>query len=255
MASVQNASVITDFYSLRGVGADKQGEVEDYLAAIEDAAAEAIESVVSGGVSLRSVKIREPIAAWAAMQHLRVPVARERIAVMHSVMRNIIAGGISGTAARAVEPAAPGIHDADSVHDQHLKAMFAGYLPTVENFYNRGWSILRFSRKALLTSDAPVTLLPVEDADERTPLGVTSNGGVLVPLDRRVALVMGELGERDRQLRGTTQVARAVNQYSVSNARRWVFHHPEDAPLEGLILPEPEEPQIRYERWPDGQGS
>lgn len=126
--------------------------------------------------------------------------------------------------------------------------MVRSFRSAVETVLGRRWTVVRFQRKALITSDTPVTLLPIDGADIRTPLSLASNAGILVPLDRRVALLMVHGGGQGVTIAGTTQRSKALNQAIVFGARRCVFHHPDDDPLAGLVLPEPVEAQVMFER-------
>ena len=74
------------------------------------------------------------------------------------------------------------------------------------------------------------------------PYGSTKQ--ILIPLDRRAALVMDELGAPDSQRLGTTKLARQLNRWFVENARRYMFHHRDDDPLYGLELPAPRDQEM-----------
>lgn len=73
----------------------------------------------------------------------------------------------------------------------------------------------------------------------------------LVPLSRRLALTIQprrrlptDVGVvPDFPVPGSTKMARSINQETVRRARRYVYHHPDDSPLEGLFLPDPEPAQ------------
>jgi hypothetical protein len=60
-----------------------------------------------------------------------------------------------------------------------------------------------------------------------------------VPLDRRVALSMGDGSSGDAQCAGVTKTAIYLNDAMAKNARKYLFHHPEDDPFSGLELPGP----------------
>jgi hypothetical protein len=55
---------------------------------------------------------------------------------------------------------------------------------------------------------------------------------------------MTEIGGDDDTGPGTTKLAKDFNQLLARNARRAIFHHPDDQPLEGIELPEPREREI-----------
>lgn len=96
----------------------------------------------------------------------------------------------------------------------------------------------------LITTDTPVVLMKGPEGDPGLPIGTATAGGVLVPLDRRMALIMGEPHAEDLRLSGSTSIARALNQRLVWDARRAAFHHPDDNPLEGLELPQPRDREV-----------
>ena len=43
---------------------------------------------------------------------------------------------------------------------------------------------------------------------------------------------------------GVTKTAVDLNRATAGNARRYVFHHPDDDPLHGLVLPQPREREL-----------
>lgn len=72
-----------------------------------------------------------------------------------------------------------------------------------------------------------------------------------VPLSRKVGLSLGQLSDPDldtnlttQELPGNAKLAAMCNQYTVWNARRAVFHHPADRPLEGLDILGERRPEI-----------
>jgi hypothetical protein len=76
-------------------------------------------------------------------------------------------------------------------------------------------------------------------------VGIVTAGTVVLPLDRRVLLLMGNIGDDDAVWQGTTRLARDAIELVATNARRSVFHHPDDADiLNGVELPQPREYEI-----------
>lgn len=136
----------------------------------------------------------------------------------------------------------------------HLEAIDRRLPSLADAFSQRGWQVVRFSVDALVTTDTPVVLMRGPGDDPPMPVGTVTAGGILVPLDRRVALVMIERGDPDLELAGDAVLARALNQQVVAQARRAVFHHPEDDPVDGLELPQPSahEVDIRLPAEPEG---
>jgi hypothetical protein len=70
-------------------------------------------------------------------------------------------------------------------------------------------------------------------------IGVANAGEIHVPLDRRVALSIGDTNFGDGRAAGVTKTALYLNDATAKNSRRYLFHHPDDDPLRGLTLPEP----------------
>lgn len=132
----------------------------------------------------------------------------------------------------------------DAHPNAHIQTM-SDLLPgTTRLFYSRAWNLVQFERKALITTDTPVVLLSGPGQDPSMPIGLATAGGVLVPLDRRVALIMGEVGVDDELTHGSAVIAQSLNQRLAHEARRYVFHHPEDSPLQGIVLPEPRTQEV-----------
>jgi len=109
--------------------------------------------------------------------------------------------------------------------------------PVTGIFFNRGWTIIRFTRKMLATCDTPVMLVRHPSSDPNRGVGLATAGAILLPLDRRVALMMGSPESPDFQNPGTTALAWDINQRTANAARRAVYHHPDDDPLKGVELP------------------
>ena len=119
-------------------------------------------------------------------------------------------------------------------------------MPVTGIFFNRGWTIIRFTRKMLATCDTPVMLVRHPSSDPNRGVGLATAGAILLPLDSdsrnrptrsvpssRVALMMGSPESPDFQNPGTTALAWDNNQRTANAARRAVYHHPDDDPTEG----------------------
>ncbi len=113
-------------------------------------------------------------------------------------------------------------------------------LPVVaEMLYKRDWILTYYQRKRLATSDTPVVLLPLADHPEILGVGIENAGEIYVPLDRCVGLSMASQGTGDVRISGVAKTALHSNDAMAKNARKYLFHHPEDDPLRGLELPAP----------------
>lgn len=130
----------------------------------------------------------------------------------------------------------------DVDHHSHLELMLESLEGTTNLvFFRRPWVVTRWTRQALATSDTPVILGPsaVQGFYGGGPsIGTASE--LLLPLGRRALLMMGELGSNREDYLGvpTALIARRVNRYTLMNARREAFHHPDDDPFRGLELPD-----------------
>ncbi|WP_167406461.1 DUF4238 domain-containing protein [Amycolatopsis thailandensis] len=251
--SVTSATVETDFYLTHTADGDPSDAFEDQLSEVEAAAATAVRHLVDDKAPLTQ-EHREWIAAWAALQHLRTPGQRELLALT-TELTSEISGRTLGEELEQFP--GPGPHtyarhlsrqESERHRAPHLQSIIDNFHAGVDTLVSRTWTVVFFERRTLITSDSPVTLLPIPGTAVRTPLSLTSNSGILVPLDRRAALLMDEGKGRDRVIAGTTQVSRRLNQEIVNGARRCVFHHPDDDPLAGLVLPEPQEQRVMFER-------
>lgn len=85
-------------------------------------------------------------------------------------------------------------------------------------------------------------------------VGLATADLFVVPLSRRLGLTIQPRTRLERYPvdpasvpdfahDGTTAIARSLNQETVGRARRYVYHHPEDQPLTGLHIAEPDTPR------------
>jgi hypothetical protein len=105
--------------------------------------------------------------------------------------------------------------------------------------YFSAWELWRFPEDALLTTDAPVAPWSPPRADG-LPVGIADARHVYLPLDRRTVLVVTDRPEdrvADRTVDQTSRgLAARVNRAVASGAHRWLYHHPADQPLGGLLV-------------------
>lgn len=259
--SISNASVIRDFYNIN-IGTKAEPTLSDFwekrFSEVEGTAAKAFEAVVDDRIWPPRDEDRDAIALWAALQHLRSPAIRNQqqdhvaaiIRVQTAVagiayLKKVMTEGLQREVGEAelecewedlTKPGGPKIELGASAHIRILRDLIE---PTAQMFAGCGWSLYRFRRRALLTSDTPVTLLAHPDAHPMMGVGLGTAGAFLVPLSRRVGLYMGQPEMPDTHLQGTTVIARYFNSLTANNARRSVFHHPADNPLLDVVLHEP----------------
>lgn len=264
--SIGDATVEKDFYLVKTPDGSWSDEIEDQFSKIESLAAQSVREVVDDEAWPILVEARANIAAWAALQYLRTTTQR-RVShdIADSLFKLTVALGGKEQIRRAIEHSEARPATEDEVEQSwstltnfddyqvtpgnglHLHALGDLLKPTTAQFYDRSWQIVRFSRKSLITCDAPVVLVRDPLSDPSRGVGLGTAGGVLVPLDRRVGLLMGPIGAPDNERSGTTMWARDFNQRLAWNARRAIFHHPEDSPLDGIELPEPRDQEIEVQ--------
>lgn len=209
------------------------------------------------GLWLDNEADRAAVAMFVAFQYLRVPAQRQQSDEMATVLMQLqLAAGGRKAIREALE--ADGVPRTDEEIEEawrsmtefdewnvelppahHLQSSF-GMLEecTAVLRYGYHWSVARWDRRTLLTSDHPVVLVRGPDHQEWSGVGLKTAGSVLMPLDRHTAVVLtnrGDLGGRGHgdatdgaALRGTFAMARSINSAVAGQARRFVFHHPDD---------------------------
>ena len=281
---VKRSTVVRDFYLMETASGEWTDEFEDALGELENAGIQAIRAIVDDGQWPPAPKHRVALAMWAALQHVRVPAIRQQgdeiadfllkltIAVKGKPqIREVMEKRLGRPATEEeVEARWQQLTDFDSYSvkkhaNAHLRLIGELMPRAAAHFHSRAWGLCQFERRALVTSDCPVALVPSADARPDDGVGLATAAGFLLPLDRRAFLVIrGEEGE-DFRLRPHTSLARSFNQKIVLDARHSVFHHPEDNPLVGLVVPKAatREMDIRGdlqaflmpEGWPSRKGS
>lgn len=165
----------------------------------------------------------------------------------------------------ATQPDGPPITFSNGAHIQHMvktATELTSYLIT------RPWSLVRFDRRSLITSDAPVSLIRQPDSEAWEGVGFMTAWGISFPLTRKLGLLMSDpmamlqslesddpqvqkiraavlRGEVDRIEAGTTAMEKLFNEHSARAAREYVYHHPEDARFVPDELPKPNLINIR----------
>ena len=125
-------------------------------------------------------------------------------------------------------------------------------------FAARPWSLIRFERQRLLTCDTPVLLVPRSDKPAWEGVGLLTAWALAIPLSRDTALVMTDpsrlaehvtrefvaSGALDRVEAPSAVWARSLRALTVRNARRFIYHHPDDVHLVPEDLHEPASMEI-----------
>jgi hypothetical protein len=269
--SIGDASVQTDYYTVIDQKGQQSDAAEQALSLVEAPAATAWREVAAGVWPLPDGH-RESVAAWLALQLLRGSSVRNSMSELasHALLLEVILGGRKRLREALIAAGEP--VDDDTVsrewvgrfkdpfraearaehHVQHLSNL----LPRVtESLLDRSWLLTEYKRKALATSDHPVYVVPNEDLT-RMGMGTGIENAMVIhaALTRRHSLAMYQpsavpmhLAARGRDIRwpGVTATALYSNSCTVNSARRFLFHHPDDAPLAGFDLPQPREREVR----------
>ena len=89
----------------------------------------------------------------------------------------------------------------------------------------RRWRLLRYDRPCLLTGDEPLAV-PLKPGT-----GVGNATVLWFPLDRRHALELSLRGS-EGVVQAPLSKARKINALVASGSEKWLFHHPDDRPVD-----------------------
>lgn len=229
--------------------------VEKALSGVEGAAAGPLADLIEG--RFPSLEDRYRIALLVALQAVRGQGFRdemERVVTLTAkthLRATVTDGKIRGWLTGEGRPAGQGDveafreemlrEDGWSLRMPHAQAVQESLRFGVEvvqpRLYFAAWEIWTFDEPVLLTSDAPVAPWSPPRPDG-LPVGIADAEHVYLPLDRRTVLVVTDRPEdtvADRKVRQTSAaLAARVNRAVASGAHRWIYHHPDDSPLDGL---------------------
>jgi hypothetical protein len=268
--SVRDASVAKDFYTVEG---HENGDdvIEKALSEVESTTATVFKTI-AGGTWPLSFDDRMSLGYFIALQATRVPAQRRTMDhIAQQVLRLQV--GASGKAAlrrqlqrlggevtdqrletiweQATRPEGPPIHQPKT---QHIMQMFEFAEEFLKYIVGRPWSLVRFDRRSLFASDAPVGLIRNPEDEPWHGVGYMTVWGITFPLARKLGLLMSSpqplidreipveeihQGIADNTQLGTVKLERFFNQHTVENASKWLFHHPDDEKFVPEKLPDP----------------
>lgn len=267
--SVRDATVINNFYSVRGHD-DGEDVVEKALSDLEGAAAAVVAAIKRGTWPL-PLEHRMTLGHYVALQATRVPVQRRTMDFLaRQVLRIQIGAGGKAALRRRLEqegevvskerlesiwavatgPEGPPVQTAQTVHIQQMLEMAS---ELVRYVVGRPWLLVRFHRRSLITSDAPVGLVPAPENEPWQGVGFLTAWGLTFPLTRKLGLLMSSpdpiiargmqvqevhRGRADMVEQETTMLERFFNLHTTANASEWLFHHPNDERFVPTDLPE-----------------
>ncbi|WP_079074873.1 DUF4238 domain-containing protein [Streptomyces atriruber] len=268
VVGIADVTIRRDFYSMRDASGQLDDTVEDLLAELESKAATVIRRVIGGAWPLPTEE-RAVLAECIAAQHARIPAARAAHNEVADHLGKVLIAmeGKPGIRRRLKETASGPVSDEDvdalweevtdfdsyyaeiSVND-HMALMGESMKTAYEVFMTRSWGLIRFERRPLLIPDHPVTLVRDNDVPRWFGVGIGNAAAILVPIDRRAAILMASPGHDDFFVRAHTKLAKELNQRFADNARRELFHHPGDDPLDGVELPAIRDREIQVSQPP-----
>ncbi|WP_227425669.1 DUF4238 domain-containing protein [Pengzhenrongella sicca] len=206
--SVNDASVAKNFYSVVG-HEDGDDVIECALSEIEGATAAVLRAIVGGSWPL-SYEDRMLLGYFLALQVTRVPAQRRTIDhVARQMLRiQVGVGGKSGPRQelerqggqvtdervetlweQATRPEGPPIQQPK---DEHIKQMPKTGEEIVKYIVGRPWSLVRFDRRSLITSDAPVGLVRNPEDEPWFGAGFLTAWGITFPLTRKLGRLLSD---------------------------------------------------------------
>jgi hypothetical protein len=229
--------------------------VEKALSGVEGAAAGPLVDLIAG--RFPSLEDRYRIALLVALQAVRGQGFRdemERIATLAArthLQATVTDDRIRGWLADKGQPVGP--DDVEAFREEMLRddgwslrmshsyavqeSLRFGMEVIQPRLYFSAWEVWTFDGPVLLTSDAPVAPWSPPRPDG-LPVGIADAQHVYLPMDRSTVLVVTDRPQdltEDRAVRQTSPaLAGRVNRAVASGAHRWLYHHPDDRPLDGL---------------------
>lgn len=130
--------------------------------------------------------------------------------------------------------------------DTQMLVQMLSLIPKVQTLLgSMHWTLIRFDGRALALSDDPVVPWPLEGA--RVPQASRYENGLLptlewlIPVSSRCALLLTWIDDEDvaAPVRGALHHAKTLNAFTVAQADRQWFHHPDSRPRlhSGKLVP------------------
>lgn len=237
----------------KGLGEGIEGETSNIFKSIAD------------GVWPLPQQERDTLAEFIALQTLRGPERRRQMESTATTLWQKAAGqlGRAGVEQAATDTIGRPLTQAESdelwasvtttdgppvtyTPRDHIEMMGEVTQPVAAILAARPWTLVRFTRRALITSDAPVTSVPYEDSGSYTGLAFAQL--VLYPVSRRTGLIMrdpldgsgadddldalierAQTGALDDESVGTASLEEMMNERTAAHAVRNLHHHPADS--------------------------
>lgn len=252
---VRDAAVEADFYKIETEDPRRNQEAEHVISVFESAAALAFANFDSFGREHFPDAIdRENLAHFAALQYSRGHRTSEFLSdamtkvsrlLMRTIpperVRDFLTGRNEDASGEAVANTTRKLREASAAvsvaphQNTVVKSIINGAVEFAPYFLLRRWVIV-CTDVPLLTSDQPIVLVSLRDRPSWSGVGLENADQIIYPLDRFRALVMEHpaSGRREAVINISASAARSINVSVANAARRWIFCHPEDRPLDGV---------------------
>lgn len=263
--SLTDAAVIKNFYTVILPDGTMSDAWERWLADVENEIAPALRRAIEMPVFHLGDGDRQRLAQWVALQYLRGPDNRRQMTEIAALtlQAQVGMGGLAylqHAMSRGLGREVPkveaervwnDIHSPRGPHvvidsKEHLRTLARMYDAATAMVYNRSWSRVAYTRKRLMVSDVPVSLVPGDGHDER---GLAGAKAIAVPLDRRTLLWLDgsdDAGPRvDRDRDPSALLANTYNYFGTLSAERFLYYHPGDNPVpRDVTIPRLHQPRI-----------
>jgi hypothetical protein len=145
------------------------------------------------------------------------------------------------------KPGGPSLEPDVVGHIDSILSLLPGFAAYLSDCH---WTVYRFQRRCLITSDHPVSLCVGPEHPAMLGVGIANTELFLVPMSRRIAIGIQprerllDAGFSPEQLPQvpdfvappSTKLAVSINQETAARVRRYLYHHPSDEPLGRLWI-------------------
>lgn len=254
--TVRNAATEVGFYAIPTDDLQDQARdgrnpeaAESALAGIEGACTKHIDQLLAGELPHVGDTARLHLSVFIALQHTRGWRFRRdlddiaRLTAPAFIRQNLTPEQVRAALIATGRPAEP--HDVDDMFARLTgpdgpkpvlrKGMYVqhAFLNAIEviapTLFARCWRLLQFPKPCLLVSDEPVAIPNIPGK------GAANVPELWFPLDRTHALQLTLRGA-ETLVHASLSKARKINTLIASQSERWIFHHPDDTPLDGLEI-------------------
>ncbi|WP_080599091.1 DUF4238 domain-containing protein [Sorangium cellulosum] len=237
--TTKNAAIESGFYTIIDKNGQPSAVIENYLSDLEANAAAAIHRMDTCDGFPPTWNDRESVSRFLAFQTVRGSNMRASLQQLFSHGAQMAIDDAESDSAREQLRVELGQLSQNFIRLRHMQIMIKNANDFARFFLGRTWRIVDFGRSCLLTSDVP--LAPANRTDG--PVGIDNAEWLLFPLDPVRALVLGKNDGAETIVAGNQETADYINHYVAAQAHRWIYHRPQQSPLDRMELP-PREPAI-----------